>query len=80
MANARTWILRAAAAAAVLAAGGCARAEPHALTFSGSLVGREGDVIRRQLDRFRESNPRLTSRCGPRRTRRTSGISCTCSG
>ena len=59
MANARTWILRAAAAAAVLAAEGCVRAEPHVLTFSGSLVGREGDVIRRQLDRFREANPSL---------------------
>jgi multiple sugar transport system substrate-binding protein len=48
-----------AAAAAVLAAGGCARAEPHVLTFSGSVVGREGDVIRRQLDRFREANPSI---------------------
>ena len=59
MANGRTWILRAAAAAVALAAGGCARAEPHVLTFSGSLVGREGDVIRRQLDRFREANPSI---------------------
>ena len=52
MANTRAWILRAAAAAAVLAAEGCVRAEPHVLTFSGSRVGREGDVIRRQLDRL----------------------------
>ncbi len=59
MANARTWILRAAAAAAVLAAEGCVRAEPHVLTFSGSFVGREGEVIRRQLDRFREANPSI---------------------
>jgi multiple sugar transport system substrate-binding protein len=59
MPNARTWLLRAAAAAVALAAGGCARAESHVLTFSGSLVGREGDVIRRQLDRFREANPSI---------------------
>ena len=58
MANVRTWTMRA-AVAAVLAAGSCARAEPHVLTFSGSLVGREGDVIRRQLDRFREANPSI---------------------
>jgi multiple sugar transport system substrate-binding protein len=48
-----------AAVAAVLAAGSCARTEPHVLTFSGSVVGREGDVIRRQLDRFREANPSI---------------------
>jgi multiple sugar transport system substrate-binding protein len=58
MANARTWTIGA-AAAAMLAAGGCARAEPHVLTFSGSLVGGEGEVIRRQLDRFREANPSI---------------------
>lgn len=54
-----TWILSAVAAAVALTVGGCARAEPHRLTFSGSLVGREGDVIRRQLDRFREANPSI---------------------
>jgi multiple sugar transport system substrate-binding protein len=59
MANGHTWILRAAAAAVALAAGGCGQAEPHVLTFSGSFVGREGDVIRRQLDRFREANPSI---------------------
>jgi ABC-type glycerol-3-phosphate transport system substrate-binding protein len=58
MANLRTWTMRA-AVTAVLAAGSCARTEPHVLTFSGSLVGREGDVIRRQLDRFREANPSI---------------------
>src|SRR5579864_3605679 len=58
MANARTWTMRA-VAAVVLGAWGCARAEPRILTFSGSLVGREGEVIRRQLDRFREANPSI---------------------
>jgi multiple sugar transport system substrate-binding protein len=29
------------------------------LTFSGSAVGREGEIIRRQLDRFREANPSI---------------------
>ena len=52
-------MLRAAAASVALTAGGCARAESHVLTFSGSLVGREGEVIRRQLDRFREANPSI---------------------
>ena len=51
------------AAALVLAAafgnGACARADERVLTFSGSLVGREGDVIRRQLDRFQQQNPSL---------------------
>src|SRR5262249_45630596 len=29
------------------------------LTFSGSLLGREGQVIRRQLERFREAHPSI---------------------
>jgi multiple sugar transport system substrate-binding protein len=39
---------------------GCTRAGEPVLTFSGSLVGREGEVIRRQLDRFRRENPSIT--------------------
>jgi multiple sugar transport system substrate-binding protein len=34
----------------------CSHAEP-ALTFSGSAVGREADVIRRQLERFGRAHP-----------------------
>ena len=39
---------------------GCTRAPERVLTFSGSLVGREGEVIRRQLDRFQRDNPSVT--------------------
>jgi ABC-type glycerol-3-phosphate transport system substrate-binding protein len=42
-----------------LAASACGSRPAHVLTFSGSVVGREGDVIRRQLDRFREENPSI---------------------
>jgi multiple sugar transport system substrate-binding protein len=36
---------------------GCARADPHVLTFAGSAVGKEGEAIRRQLDRFGKIHP-----------------------
>ena len=39
---------------------GCTPSNERVLTFSGSLVGREGDVIRRQLDRFQRANPSLS--------------------
>ena len=42
---------------ATLASADCARTEPPVLTFSGSVVGREADVIRRQLDRFGQAHP-----------------------
>jgi ABC-type glycerol-3-phosphate transport system substrate-binding protein len=38
----------------------CSGENPTALTFSGSVVGREAEVLRRQLDRFHEANPALT--------------------
>jgi multiple sugar transport system substrate-binding protein len=38
---------------------GCTRIPERVLTFSGSLVGREGDVIRRQLERFQGENPSI---------------------
>jgi ABC-type glycerol-3-phosphate transport system substrate-binding protein len=44
-------------AGAVLVHIGCARTDPHVLTFSGSAVGREGDAIRRQLDSFQALHP-----------------------
>jgi len=42
-----------------LAVSACGPRPGHVLTFSGSVVGREGDVIRRQLDRFRLANPSI---------------------
>lgn len=33
--------------------------DPHVLTFAGSAVGAEGEVIRRQLDRFRAAHPSI---------------------
>jgi len=35
----------------------CSRRSAALLTISGSAVGREGDVLRRQLERFRQANP-----------------------
>jgi len=50
----------AASAVAILAvAGGCGRARDRVLTLSGSLLGREGEVVRRQLERFRAAHPGL---------------------
>jgi multiple sugar transport system substrate-binding protein len=43
-----------------LAASTCGPQPGPVLTFSGSAVGREGEIIRRQLDRFREANPSIT--------------------
>jgi multiple sugar transport system substrate-binding protein len=42
-----------------LAASACEPKPGRVLTFSGSAVGREGDVIRRQLDRFHHANPSI---------------------
>ena len=42
---------------AIVATAGCARTDPHVLTFAGSAVGREGEAIRAQLDRFQSLHP-----------------------
>jgi len=53
-------------AAAALALGAaattasCARTPPQVLTVSGSAVGREGDLLRRQIERFSRLHPSLT--------------------
>jgi multiple sugar transport system substrate-binding protein len=47
------WAVVSAAAAA------CAGAPGHVLTFSGSVVGREADVIRRQIARFQQAHPSI---------------------
>jgi ABC-type glycerol-3-phosphate transport system substrate-binding protein len=51
---------RTAIAIAIGVAIACARTPERVLTFSGSLVGREGDVIRRQLERFQRANPSIS--------------------
>ncbi len=38
---------------------GCVRTDEAVLTFSGSAVGREADVIRRQLERFGREHPSI---------------------
>lgn len=50
-----TWRITICAAAVMVAAGCGGGAAP--LTFSGSVVGREAEVIERQLERFRQANP-----------------------
>jgi multiple sugar transport system substrate-binding protein len=44
---------------AIGATAGCGRTDRAALTFSGSVVGREADVIRRQLERFGRAHPSI---------------------
>jgi multiple sugar transport system substrate-binding protein len=38
---------------------GCGGSDLHVLTFAGSAVGREGEAIRAQLDRFQTSHPEI---------------------
>jgi multiple sugar transport system substrate-binding protein len=38
---------------------GCTGEPPRVLTISGSMLGREGEVLRQQLERFREAHPGL---------------------
>jgi multiple sugar transport system substrate-binding protein len=45
--------------ACALAATGCAPSAERVLTFSGSVVGREADVLRRQIDRFQREHPSI---------------------
>lgn len=55
-----TGILTAAALVlAIAAAPACARAGARVLTVSGSAVGREGDLLRRQIERFERLHPSL---------------------
>ncbi len=49
-----------AAALAAAAATACAGPPPRVLTMSGSAVGAEGTVLRRQLDRFAAAHPGLS--------------------
>lgn len=40
----------------------CARDEGTVLTISGSTLGKEGQLLRRQIDRFRQANPAIEVR------------------
>jgi multiple sugar transport system substrate-binding protein len=57
-----TAILTAAALAigALVSVASCARTEERVLTVSGSAVGREGELLRAQIERFRRSHQSLT--------------------
>jgi multiple sugar transport system substrate-binding protein len=44
---------------ALFALVGCVRSDAHVLTFAGSAVGREGEAIRRQLERFQTLHPSI---------------------
>ena len=46
--------------ATIAAAPSCTRTQTRVLTVSGSAVGREGDLLRRQIERFARSHPSLT--------------------
>ncbi len=51
----RCWVLLTAIAVSVSAC----RAEPDVLTFSGSVLGAEGAIVRRQIERFAKLHPEL---------------------
>jgi multiple sugar transport system substrate-binding protein len=55
----RIWAKAASAVALMTVAGACGGEPERVLTLSGSLLGREGDVVRRQLERFRVAHPGL---------------------
>lgn len=59
MANIRKWIAVVLAIGATVAPAGCVSTDEPVLTFSGSVVGREADVISRQLERFGRAHPSL---------------------
>ena len=48
-----------ACAAVLVGAAACTTDRSRLLTISGSMLGREGEVLRRQLDRFRAAHPGL---------------------
>jgi multiple sugar transport system substrate-binding protein len=49
--------MRVLCAGAVVISFDCMSTDPHILTFAGSAVGKEGEAIRLQLDRFRLAHP-----------------------
>jgi ABC-type glycerol-3-phosphate transport system substrate-binding protein len=59
MVERRAWAATVLLAGAAVALAGCAGSEERVLTFSGSVVGREADVIRAQLARFANAHPSI---------------------
>ena len=57
MVHVRMWA--ATALGAAIACAGCGGSAEPVVTFSGSVVGREADVIRGQLERFRQAHPSI---------------------
>ena len=57
MTNMRAWAVMVLTISAMVMPTGCSRIEAPVLTFSGSAVGREAEVIRRQLERFERRHP-----------------------
>ena len=55
----KRWMARALTAGLAAAAAGCGAADAPVLTFSGSVVGREAEVIRLQLERFARAHPSI---------------------
>ena len=55
----RTAALACVVGSLLLNVAGCSPGPVRVLTISGSAVGREGDVLRRQLERFRQANPSI---------------------
>jgi multiple sugar transport system substrate-binding protein len=49
-----------ATAVAIATTASCARDQARVLTMSGSAVGQEADLLRRQIDRFARAHPSLT--------------------
>jgi len=52
-------------AIALIVTVGCSRRDPHVLTFAGSAVGKEGEAIRLQLDRFGKIHPDISVEVQP---------------
>ena len=59
MATESDWKVAALAIGLTILTTACGGSEAPVLTFSGSVVGREGDVIRRQLEGFRRTHPTI---------------------
>ena len=53
------WMATVLAIGVTVAPAGCVRTGEPVLTFSGSVVGREAEVIRRQLERFGRAHPSI---------------------
>jgi multiple sugar transport system substrate-binding protein len=55
----RTWLVAFIAWGVAWLSAGCGAPRNAVLTFSGSAVGREGEIIQRQLERFQQAHPSI---------------------